>query len=104
MMEIFANMSPEVVTLLMFGTLIVGVLTGFPLAIPIGGVGVIMGFLLFGPNSFDLIYSRVYAIVTSYGLMAVPLFVFMGNMLEKSGIAEKMYRALYLWFGGFRGG
>ena len=67
-------------------------------------MGVITGFLLFGPNSFDLIYSRVYAIVTDYGLMAVPLFVFMGNMLEKSGIAERMYKALYLWFGGFRGG
>ena len=88
----------------MFGALFVGILTGFPLAVPIGGVGVITGLLLFGPNSFDLIYSRVYAIVTDYGLMAVPLFVFMGNMLEKSGIAEKMYKALYLWFGKFRGG
>ena len=104
MIEAFAQLSPEVITLLMFGTLVVGVLTGFPLAIPIGGVGVITGFLLFGPTSFDLIYSRVYSTVTSYGLMAVPLFVFMGNMLEKSGIAEKMYKALYLWFGGFRGG
>ena len=104
MIDAFAQLSPEAITLIMFGTLFVGILTGFPLAIPIGGVGVITGFLLFGPNSFDLIYSRVYAIVTDYGLMAVPLFVFMGNMLEKSGIAEKMYKALYLWFGGFRGG
>ncbi len=104
MIGAFAQLSPETITIIMFGALFVGVLTGFPLAIPIGGVGVITGFLLFGPNSFDLIYSRVYAIVTDYGLMAVPLFVFMGNMLEKSGIAERMYKALYLWFGGFRGG
>lgn len=104
MIAAFSQFSPETITIIMFGTLFVGILTGFPLAIPIGGVGVITGFLLFGPNSFDLIYSRVYAIVTDYGLMAVPLFVFMGNMLEKSGIAEKMYKALYLWFGGFRGG
>ncbi len=104
MISAFAQLSPETITIIMFGALFVGVLTGFPLAIPIGGVGVITGFLLFGPNSFDLIYSRVYAIVTDYGLMAVPLFVFMGNMLEKSGIAERMYKALYLWFGGFRGG
>ena len=81
--------SPEVVTIGMFGALLIGVLTGFPLALPIGGVGVITGYLLFGPNAFDLIYSRVYAIITNYGFMAVPLFVFMGNMLEKSGIAEK---------------
>ena len=104
MISAFAQLSPEIITIIMFGALFVGVLTGFPLAIPIGGVGVITGFLLFGVNSFDLIYSRVYAIVTDYGLMAVPLFVFMGNMLEKSGIAERMYKALYLWFGGFRGG
>lgn len=97
-------LSPEAVTIMMFSALIVGVLSGFPLAFPIGGVGILTGLFLFGPNSFDLIYSRVYDTVTNYGLMAVPLFVFMGNMLEKSGIAKKMYDALYLWFGGFRGG
>jgi len=96
--------SPEIVTIFMFGSLLIGVLTGFPLALPIGGVGVIAGYFLFGPNAFDLVYSRVYAMVTNYGMMAVPLFVFMGNMLEKSGIAEKMYDALYVWFGKFRGG
>ena len=96
--------SPEIITIGMFGALLVGVLTGFPLALPIGGVGVLTGYLLFGPNSFDLIYSRVTAIITDYGFMAVPLFVFMGNMLEKSGIAEKMYDAVYVWFGKFRGG
>ncbi len=96
--------SPEIVTIGMFTALLLGVLTGFPLALPIGGVGVITGYLLFGPNSFDLIYSRLYAILTDYGFMAVPLFVFMGNMLEKSGIAEKMYDAIYVWFGKFRGG
>ncbi len=100
----FASLPPETITIIMFGALLVGVLTGFPLAVPIGAVGVISGYLLFGPRSFDLMYARIYDTVTSYGLMAVPLFVFMGNMLEKSGIAKKMYDALYLWFGGFRGG
>jgi len=102
MIDIAVN--PEVVTIGMFGALLIGVLTGFPLALPIGGVGVITGYLLFGPHAFDLIYSRVYAIITDYGFMAVPLFVFMGNMLEKSGIAERMYDAVYVWFGKFRGG
>ena len=100
----FSSLPPETITIIMFGSLLVGVLTGFPLAIPIGAVGVISGYLLFGPRSFDLMYARIYDTVTNYGLMAVPLFVFMGNMLEKSGIAKKMYDALYLWFGGFRGG
>jgi len=96
--------SPEVVTVAMFVGLFLGILTGFPLAFPIGGVGVITGYLLFGPTAFDIIYSRLYAIITDYGFMAVPLFVFMGNMLEKSGIAEKMYDAVYVFFGKFRGG
>lgn len=96
--------SPEIVTIAMFAALLVGVLTGFPLAIPIGGVGVIAGYLLFGPSAFDLIYGRVYSLVTNYGLLAVPLFVFMGSMLERSGIADKVYDALYLWLGGLRGG
>ena len=89
--------SPEIVTVGMFTALLLGVLTGFPLALPIGGVGLITGYLLFGPNAFDLIYSRLYAIITDYGFMAVPLFVFMGNMLEKSGIAEKIKDAVYIW-------
>jgi len=101
-MNIIVN--PEIVTICMFGGLLIGVLTGFPLALPIGGVGIIAGYILFGPNAFDLIYSRIYDIITNYGMMAVPLFVFMGNMLEKSGIAEKLYDAFYVWFGKFRGG
>jgi len=98
------ELSPEITTIIMMGAILLGVLTGFPLAIPIGGVGVIMGYLLFGPTSFEIIYARVFSLVTSYTLLAVPLFVFMGSMLERSGIAEKMYEALYLWLGGLKGG
>ncbi len=98
------QLSPEVTTIIMLGGVLIGVLTGFPLAIPLGGTGVIMGYLLFGPPVFDLIYSRVFSLVTNYLLLAVPLFIFMGGMLERSGIAERMYDALYLWLGGLRGG
>jgi len=98
------KISPEVVTLIMMGGVLLGVLSGFPLAIPLGGMGVIVGYLLYGSSVFDLIYSRVYALVTNYLLLAVPLFIFMGGMLERSGIAEKMYDALYLWLGGLKGG
>jgi tripartite ATP-independent transporter DctM subunit len=98
------DLSPEVITIIMLGGVFVGVITGFPLAVPIGGVAVIMGYLLYGSTSFDLIYSRVFGLITNYTLLAVPLFIFMGGMLERSGIAEKMYDALYLWLGGLRGG
>ena len=98
------QLSPELITIIMLGGVLIGVLTGFPLAFPLGGMGVIIGYLLFGPSVFDLIYSRVFSLVSNYLLLAIPLFVFMGGMLEKSGIAEKMYDALYLWLGGLRGG
>ena len=98
------DISPELLTIIMLGSIMLGVITGFPLAIPIGGVAVIIGFLLYGTTSFDLIYSRIFGLVTNYTLLAVPLFLFMGGMLARSGIAERMFDALYLWLGGFRGG
>ncbi|MFC1931280.1 TRAP transporter large permease subunit [Chloroflexota bacterium] len=98
------DISPELVTLIMLGGVVVGVFIGYPLAIPIGAVGLICGFLLFGTATFDILYTRLFALLQSYVLLAVPLFVFMGIMLERSGIAEKMYEALFLWLSGLRGG
>ncbi|MBN1153159.1 MAG: TRAP transporter large permease subunit [Dehalococcoidia bacterium] len=98
------DISPELITVIMLGGVFIGVLTGFPLAIPIGGMTIIMGFLLYGTPSFHLIYSRVFSMLTNYTLLAVPCFIFMGGMLERSGIAARMYDALYLWLGGLRGG
>ncbi|MBI9100968.1 MAG: TRAP transporter large permease subunit [Spirochaetales bacterium] len=97
-------LTPELLTIGMFSVLFIGVLTGFPLAIPIGGAGLLFGYMMFGDASFDMIYTRVYAQLTNTGFMAVPLFVFMGGMLERSGIAKRMYESLYISFGRFRGG
>ena len=84
------DISPELTTILMMGLILLGVLTGFPLAVPIGGVAVIFGYLLYGAGSIELISGRVYSLVTNYTLLAVPAFIFMGGMLEHSGIAEKI--------------
>ena len=98
------NLSPEVVTLLMMGGILVGLLTGFPVGFVFGVVGVGVGFLYFGGNVGQIIYDRMYSMMIEYVLLALPLFVFMGVMLEASGITEKLYEALYLWLGGLRGG
>ena len=98
------DISPEMVTLLMLGGLVVAVLTGFPLAIPIGAVALVVGFLTFGDTVFALIYQQVFAILHNYVLLALPLFVFMGVVLEYSGIADRMYNALFLILSGLRGG
>ena len=98
------EMSPEVATLIMLGGVLVGVMIGYPLAIPIGALGLILGYLLFGASVFDLLYQRLFNTFYSYVLLAVPLFVLMGLVLQRSGIAENMYNAFYLLFGKARGG
>ena len=99
------SLSPEVAAVLMLGGICVGVLLGYPLAISIGGVGIVIGILVFGPRiAGELYYGRFYSGLENYVLLAVPSFIFMGIMLEHSGVAEGMYDALYLSFGGLRGG
>ncbi|MBA7516778.1 hypothetical protein ES705_08826 [subsurface metagenome] len=98
------ELSPEIITLVMIGGILVGVMTGFPLGLVVGSIGLIVGYLLLGDATFEIIYSRLYSIAHNYPLLAVPLFTFMGIALQRSGIAERLYDALYLWLGGFRGG
>jgi len=98
------DLSPEMVTALMIGGVLIGVLTGFPLAFIVGAIALFVGFSIFGLQVADVIYTNIYGIITNYVLIAVPLFVFMGVMLERSGIAERLYDAMYLWLGGLRGG
>ncbi|MHA1858759.1 MAG: TRAP transporter large permease [Candidatus Thorarchaeota archaeon] len=99
------DISPEVMTLAIFGGVLVGVLTGYPLAIVVGAVALIAGVTTLGwETTTNILYQRMYTLVQSYSLLAVPLFIFMGVMLESSGIAEKLYDSLYVWLGGLRGG
>jgi len=88
----------------MFGGLLLGILLGYPLAIVIGGVGLFAGVMFLGPMVFKMFPLRILGFMSDYILLAVPLFIFMGAMMEASGTAEKLYGALYLWLGGLRGG
>ena len=98
------DLSPEMVCLLMLGGLMVAVFSGFPIAMPIGTVALVVGYLAFGDAVFGVIYQQAFSIFHSYVLLALPLFVFMGVVLEYSGIADKMYDALFLLLSGLRGG
>jgi len=98
------ELSPEITTVIMLGGILVGILSGYPLAIPIGALGLIIGYNLMGDAVLNLMYTRLFFLITSYVLLAVPLFVYMGVMLERSAVAERMFDALYLWLGGLRGG
>jgi len=100
------DLSPEMVTAIMMGGVFIGVLTGFPLGFIVGALALFVGVFVFGgfAQAANIIYTNIYGIITNYVIIAVPLFVFMGVMLERSGIAERLYDALYLWLGGLRGG
>ncbi len=99
------ELSPEIVTTLMLGGVLGLVLTGFPIGLVIGSVAFITGCIIFGPDiTFHIIYSRLYELTLNYPYLAVPLFTFMGVVLQHSGIAEDLYDALYEWLSGFRGG
>ncbi len=99
------ELSPEIITFVLFGAVLTGILVGFPLAYVIGGMALLVGIATLGTETTaQILYQRAYDLVQNYSLVAVPLFVFMGLMLERSGIAGTLYDALYLWLGGFRGG
>jgi len=98
------EISPEIVTILMLIGLIVAILTGFPLALAVGSVGIFMGLLTRGLISVDLTYAQVFHKTHSYTFLAVPMFIYMGCILEKTGLAEKMFDAIYLFMGKIRRG
>jgi tripartite ATP-independent transporter DctM subunit len=97
-------MSIELLTLLMFGSMILVLMLGLPFAFATGGVAAIFIAFLFGVDGFMLIAIRVWNTINSYVLIAVPMFVFMGLMLNRSGIAADLYEAIYQWVGRVRGG
>lgn len=98
------ELSPWGVVLVMFGATILGITLGYPIAYILGAVAIFTGLITIGPSIFQLAQLRISGMMYNYVLLAVPLFVFMGVMLEKSGAAERLYGALHLWFGGLRGG
>ncbi len=97
-------MSPELLTGLLFLCLIALLLLGFPVAFTLGGLSLVFGYFVFGFEFFNLLPMRVFGIMTNYVLIAVPLFVFMGTMLEKSGIAERLLDTMSLLLGRLKGG
>jgi len=94
----------EMLPLLLFLTLFVLLMFGFPVAFTLGGVSLIFGYFTFGLDFFSLLPLRIWGVMTNYVMIAVPLFVYMGVMLEKSGLAEELLETMALLFGRVRGG
>ncbi len=83
-----------------FGLLLIG----FPVALTLAVSGFVFGFLGFGGLLFNLLPNRIFGVVTNYTLLAIPLFVFMGVMLEKSRLAEDLMEVVGHLAGSLRGG
>ncbi len=92
------------IALVMFVVCLLMLTLGFPVAFTFGGVSLFFGLYAQGLDLFLLVAYRMHAIMTNVTLMAVPLFIFMGLVLEKSGIAERMLESMGLLFGHIRGG
>ncbi len=97
-------MGSELLTFLMFGSFFVLLALGVPLAWTTGSIGVLFAFFMWGPDSLSIVVLRIWDVMGSFSMIAIPLFVFMGNLLEKSGIAHDLFKAIQVWVGGLRGG
>jgi tripartite ATP-independent transporter DctM subunit len=94
----------EYLPLILFGAIFILILAGYPVAFTLGGVSVLVGLLVFDLDFFYLLSLRIFGTMQNFVLLAVPLFIFMGIMLEKSGIAERLLNTMSMIFGRFRGG
>ena len=93
----------ESIGIIMFLVIFLLILLGYPVALTLAGVATIFG-LIFVPDFLDLLPLRIMGVMQNYVLIAVPLFIFMGLMLEKSGLAESLLETMAKLFGKVRGG
>ena len=91
-------------TLLMFGSLLILLMAGLPLAFVTGGLACVFLFLFGDAQMLNILPSRIFPLMTNYQLSAIPLFIFMASMLERAGIIEELYDMVYKILGGLRGG
>jgi len=98
------DISPEILSIGMFIALLVGLGMGHPLGFVLGGLAVIFGLIGWGPSCFGMFMDRIYGVMDNYILLAIPLFIFMANLLDRSGVAEKLFDSMRYLFGPVRGG
>ncbi|MEQ9230675.1 MAG: TRAP transporter large permease subunit [Cyclobacteriaceae bacterium] len=94
----------EYLPIILFGVIFLAILFGYPVAFTLGGLSVIVGLIVFDSDFFYLLTLRIFGTMQNFVLLAVPLFIFMGMMLEKSGIAERLLHTMSMLFGNIRGG
>jgi len=99
----------EFIAPMMFGTVLLFIFSGYPVAFSLGGVSLIFACVGIQMGFFDWPYlysmpERIFGIMSNYVLLAVPFFIFMGTMLEKTRLAEDLLKTIGILFGPARGG
>jgi tripartite ATP-independent transporter DctM subunit len=97
-------MSIELITILLFGSFLLLMAAGLPLVFSLGSAAIIGTYFLWGPDALYALGIKTFSTATSFVLLAIPMFIFMGSMLERSGLANDLYDMMKKWFGGLNGG
>jgi len=96
-------MTPEILGLVFMGALLTGIFVGFPICFTLIILSVVFGYIGIGPQVFYLMVFQTVGMMKEEVLAAVPLFVFMGHMLEQAGLMERLFKAFQFIFAGLRG-
>ncbi|HLR67209.1 MAG TPA: TRAP transporter large permease subunit [Virgibacillus sp.] len=94
----------EILALLLFVGLVVGLATGHPISFVLGGVSMIIGLIGWGSEIIPIISRGILSTMNNYTLVAIPLFVFMANLLSSSQVVDGLFESLRYLFGRLRGG
>ena len=97
-------MSPEILSFVMLGCIVLSIVMGIPVAFALASVPLIFGYFYLGSGVLALFPLQGFGMMTSYSFVAAPLFIFMGALMERSGIADTLYEAFYHLLGGVKGG
>ncbi len=93
-----------ILAILLFLSIFLLILYGYPVAFTLGGISVLYAICFLDPASFSALPPRIMGTMSNYVLLAVPLFIYMGIMLEKSGLAETLLETMAMLFGELKGG
>jgi len=97
-------MSIELITITMFGSMLILLMLGLPVAFSCGAVGVIFTAILQGPAAVNIVPTRIFGLMVNYLLAAIPLFIFMACILERGGLIGEIYEMVHQWVGWLKGG
>jgi tripartite ATP-independent transporter DctM subunit len=98
-------MDTGTITILLFAAMAVGLISGLPISFVLGAIGCVFTFFLWGPHAMGVIPNLIFGkTMMSFGLLAIPLFILMGSVLQESGMADRLFSAVHVWAGKIGGG